>query len=56
MMADEIEEDPTIIWDYSSTRPLTYAKAVKILNSRGTMPSEEDIEKFEGWKKIRKYI
>lgn len=56
VMVDEIEEDPSIIEDYPSIRPLVYEKAVKILKSRGTIPSEESIEAFKKWKKIKKYI
>jgi hypothetical protein len=56
VMADEIEEDPAVIEDYSGRRPMIYEKAVKILKSRGTMPPEESIEALKKWKKIKKYI
>jgi len=56
VMADEIESDPTVIEDYPSMRPLTYEKAVKIVKSRGAMPSKESIEALKKWKEIKKYI
>jgi hypothetical protein len=56
VMAEELEEDPTLLEHYSRRRPMIYAKAAEILNSRGTMPSEENASKFAKWKSIQKWI
>jgi hypothetical protein len=56
VMADELEEDPTLLDLYSRRRPLVYSKASEILKSRGTLPSEEKASKFARWKAIQKWI
>jgi len=56
VMAEELEEDPTLLDPYSRRRPLVYAKASEILKSRGTLPSQEKASKFARWKDLQKWI
>jgi hypothetical protein len=56
VMADELEEDPTLLDLYSRRRPLVYSKAYESLSSRGTVPSKEAVDRFSKWKDIQKWI